>query len=692
MRLRTLWLVALLSACEGAVLGPRSPASGELPSDVPGSGPGGGDELPAVACTPTGPGRAALRRLNTAQLEHALQDLLALPQPVKANLPPELLSPSGYDDDGAYQSAAPELVTGLADVTSAALTLALATPQSPVAPCPGAAVPPLEVPRSSPWVFLDVQGTVTKPVTGPQTTGSWLVFDIPASAVTRGFDTLVLHASATASGGVWPQLQVNFNDVQVVGALTLDSAAQKPYAIALSVAPGMKAKVGLYLKNAATDGSRRAEVVKLELTSRAVAGLDAACVKSAVAKLGRLAFRRDLTTEELDAYAKLSVDAAAEGLDAREAQALSLQAVLLSPHFLFHVMAEHSPDDPAAVHRLSDSELAARLAAFLWVSVPDEALLQAAQRGELGTEAGLRAAVQRMLADPKARRFSDAFAGQWLETRRVADVNRASSVIAEFDAPLRAAMQAETAALFDDVLRRDASPVELLTAPYTFVDARLAAFYGLPAQAGAAPVRVQLDGTHRLGVLTQAAVMTVTSKPDHSSPVGRGVFVLGQLLCDPPGAPPADATMDLTTGPGGEDLSGLSPREQLTKVTSPARCQGCHARINPVGFAFEHFDAVGRWRERDGQFDVDASGELRGVGTFSDPEGLVRLLAEKKRSAIERCVTRHLLTFATGRAVTSADQCTLDTVARGLAEGRGLAGLVADVAASEPFRARAGGN
>lgn len=687
MRRRIVWVVVLLAGCEGQVL--TGPGRAGDPFTVPPAAPVDGAP---VACTPAGPGRAALRRLTTTQVRHALQDVLGLEQPVTAELPPELLSPQGYDGDGAFQTFPPELVVGLLDATQVAITSALATPGAAVSACPGAVVPPLEVAKSSPWVFLDVQGTTTRPVTGAQRVASWLVYDIPPSAVTADYETLVLHATAVQSGGVWPQLQVNFNDVQVVAALSLDSAGPKTYAIPLPVRAGVKAKIGLYLKNAAADGSRSADVTKVELLSRATRGLEPTCVRATVSKLGRLAFRRTLGADELDTYSRLALQAADGGLDPKESLALAVQALLVSPSFLFHAMDEQAPDDATAVHRLSGRELAARLATFLWVSVPDEALLEAAENGALDSEAGVRAQVDRMLADPRARRMSEAFVGQWLQTRGVAEVSRASTVISSFDAPLRQAMQAETAALFHDVLTRDASPVELFTASHTFVDARLAAFYGLPPPVAAGLTRVQLDGVPRRGVLSHASVMTITSKPDHSSPVGRGVFVLGQVLCNPPGSPPQDASMDLSVGPSGEDLSNRSPREQLTAVTSPARCQGCHARINPIGFAFEHFDAVGRWRDRDGAFAIDASGELPGVGRFQDHLGLVDLVGGAQRTQLERCVTKHLLTFAVGRAFASAEQCTIDTLAGTQADARGLKALVAAIATSEPFRARRGGN
>jgi hypothetical protein len=391
------------------------------------------------------------------------------------------------------------------------------------------------------------------------------------------------------------------------------------------------------------------------------------------------AYRRPATHEELTRLLRFVEAAQKNGDGAEEGLKLALQAVLISPHFLFKVELDRGP----GARPVSDFELATRLSYFLWSSLPDEELFRLAASGTLRAGDTLSTQVRRMLRDPKSRALAEEFAGQWLQTRGLKAVTPDPARFPDFDEDLRRAMFRETEVFFDHVVRADRGVLELLDADYTFVNERLARHYGISGVRGDEFRRVSLAGTGRGGVLTQAAVLTVTSNPTRTSPVKRGKWVLENLLGAPPPPPPPGAD-DLK--PAGHDGRPATLRQRLELHRTKAECATCHARMDPLGFGLENFDAVGAWRERDEGQSIDASGTLPDGRSFRGPSGL-RAVLKERADDFRRCLAEKLMTYALGRGLTAADRCTVDRVVRDLRrEEDRFSSLVLAVVQSEPFQ------
>jgi mono/diheme cytochrome c family protein len=391
------------------------------------------------------------------------------------------------------------------------------------------------------------------------------------------------------------------------------------------------------------------------------------------------AFRRPATHEEITRLLRFVEQAQRNGEGPERGLRLALEAVLVSPHFLFRVEPGGRP--------INQYELATRLSYFLWSSPPDEELFRLAAQGTLRRGNTLAAQVRRMLRDPRSRALAEKFAGQWLQTRGLADLTPDPARFPGFDEPLRSAMVRETELFFDHVVRADRSVLDFLDGDYTFVNERLARHYRLPGVTGDGFRRVALAGTPRGGVLTQAGVLAVTSNPNRTSPVKRGRWVLDNLLGAPPPAPPpgADNLKDGHLGGPAETL-----RQRLERHRADPACAVCHAGMDPLGLALENFDAVGAWRDQDGGVPIDASGALPGGESFAGPAGL-RAALTARRDAFARCLAEKLLTYALGRGLNRSDRRAAAEAARTAARHEyRFSALVLAVVHSEPFQARGG--
>jgi len=330
------------------------------------------------------------------------------------------------------------------------------------------------------------------------------------------------------------------------------------------------------------------------------------------------AFRRPATPAELKRFLDLHAQARAKGETYENAIRLVFKAVLVSPHFLFRIEACTAPADQPV--RVSDHDLAVRLSYFLWSSMPDAELLNLAAQGKLAEPAVLEAQVRRLLADPKGRALTDNFAGQWLQLRKLADARPSTAFFPTFTPRLRQAMRDEVALFFDKLREEDRGVLELLDADYTYVNEDLAKHYNLPGVQGPQLRRVALKPEdHRGGLLGMAAILTMTSHTSRTSPTLRGKYILDVIFGEPPPPPPADAgTID-------EKPRGKEPktfRELLAQHASQAACASCHAKIDPLGFGLENFDAVGRFRATAGDAPIDATGSLPGGQSFTGPAEL----------------------------------------------------------------------
>jgi hypothetical protein len=379
-----------------------------------------------------------------------------------------------------------------------------------------------------------------------------------------------------------------------------------------------------------------------------------------IARFAELAYRRPVPPDELERALGVYRLADDHGESFERAVQFALTAVLASPHFLFLVEPEPTRDD----RPLTEYELASRLSYFFWSSMPDEELFREARERTL--RANLRQHVVRMLRDPRSSRFVENFTGQWLQLLRLGGASPDRALFPGFDEPLRAAMKRETEEFFAHVLRENRSILELVDSDYTFVNERLAQHYGLEAVRGDEFRRVALADHRRGGVLTQASVLTLTSNPNRTSPVKRGQWVLQQILGTPPPPPPPDVPkLDETS----HAADAASLRERMELHRAKAECASCHRQMDPLGFALENYDAVGRWRVKDAGFPIDSSGELVGGRKFADIRELKRLLSAAYERKFARCLVENLLTYALGRGLEARDYCTVEEIRKRLVAG-----------------------
>jgi len=402
-----------------------------------------------------------------------------------------------------------------------------------------------------------------------------------------------------------------------------------------------------------------------------------------IAGFANRAFRRPVTRPELDRLMGL-FDGARSGGDNFEASVQqALTAVLVSPQFLFRGELQADPNDPGSVHRINEYALASRLSYFLWSSMPDETLFRLAGDGKL--RRNLDAQVRRMIADPKSRALVDNFAGQWLQLRTMEIITPDPKLFPEFDEDLRRSARLETEMLFENILRQDRPVTDLLDADYTFVNGRLARHYGIPGVDGKDFVKVSLKDTPRAGVLTHASFLALTSNPTRTSPVKRGKWILENILASPPpppppGVPPLEA----------KQLKGTL-RQRMDAHRDNAMCASCHAKMDPIGFAFEHFDAIGRFREKDGTEPIDAAGVLESGESFDGQATLNQVLVRSRRRDFIRCVVEKMFTYALGRGLEYYDRPAVESACARLESG-GLkfSTLIQGVTESVPFQFRRG--
>jgi len=369
--------------------------------------------------------------------------------------------------------------------------------------------------------------------------------------------------------------------------------------------------------------------------------------------------------------------------DSGIARALSL--VLFNPGFLFRVEADPNGVPAGAAYRISDLELASRLSFFLWSSIPDDELLDAAIRGELRRPDVLERQARRMLADPRSTNLASNFAGQWLRLRNLESVSPDVRQYPDFDDNLRQAFRQETELFVDSIVRENRSVFDLLKADYTFLNERLAKHYGIPNVYGSRFRRVTLGpDSKRGGLLRQGSILAVTSYATRTSPVIRGVWVLSNIFGAPPPPPlPNVPALD------GSVPSNLPIRERLSLHRNSPVCANCHRTIDPVGFALENFDAVGRWRDQDGDSGpVDVSGELPGAGEFKGVDGLEQALL-RRPELFAGTLTEKLLTFALGRGVETYDAPAIRKILREAAPDRyRFSSLILGIVKSATFQMR----
>jgi hypothetical protein len=455
---------------------------------------------------------------------------------------------------------------------------------------------------------------------------------------------------------------------------------------ALSVSSLLAEQYAKVAEGIAARATRTPEALaRLAPCARAVtAATEAACARELIARFAPRAYRRPLASGELDELLAFQRAARMQGPDFASSIAAVIEAVLQSPDFLYRV--EHGVPDPRRPdrRRLAGHEVASRLSYLFWGTMPDAALMAAADQGALATEAGVREQAARLLSDPRSRPVIRYFFDHFLPIGGLAHLERDPKRFPSYSAKIGELLRQETQTFLEAGMFATATPwPALLTAPYTYVNEALASYYGTRNVKGTAFQKAEVDTKQRLGLLTQGGVMAGTAHSNETSPVVRGAYVVKHLLCRPIPLPTGDL-LDEIKPP--DPYTGKTARERYAQHSADPACVGCHLLMDPVGLALENYDPVGLWRDRENGVLIDASGSVPGVeGTVSGPTELVRALAGTED--IKSCLAVNWASYAYGRSLGSdADACTREEVERGFAAaGYDLRRLVLSLAQTEDF-------
>ncbi len=646
------------------------------------------------------PGRVVWRRLNRTELGNTWRDLIGTSLGLEADLPADDTG-YGFDNIASVLTLSPLHLELLERATE--LLAAEATRR------------PLTAPLT--FAFEAEVMEMTAQWGGPQ--GEFLIIAssgdvlVPVDLPRAGTWTLSVRAFEQAAGPDHARFAVTA-DQRVLGSFDAVTGQDDPrvYTLEAELPAGATTLAVTYLndyydppgdRNLGVDWIRVTGPAELDDPdampfSRIVlcsdTELDAAdrgCAERTLTAFAERAWRRpDLDDAEARLLALFDT-ARAGGASFLEAVALGLQAAMLAPQAIFRTEFIPAPDAADAAP-LDPYALASRLSYFLWSTMPDDALFAAAANGDLGTDAGLRAQISRMLADPRAEALTRNFAGQWLHIRDIDNIFPDPWAFPEFDEALREAMREELHAFFRTFVGGERDMLELLTATDTRLDRRLAEHYGLEAQApsGATDGDVfaaSLDGTGRKGILGKAGLMAALSTPFRTSLVRRGKWVLSQLLCTAPRPPPPGVEGLIETTPEGEGPMTLREKMELHK-TEPS-CISCHQAMDPIGFALENFDGIGAWRDMEDGLPIDNRGELSGGRVFHGPGELADILAVDPR--LPACMAEKMFIYALGRGVRAEDTPHLDAITAAFeASGRRMEALVAAIATSPAFRLQSG--
>lgn len=426
-----------------------------------------------------------------------------------------------------------------------------------------------------------------------------------------------------------------------------------------------------------------ASKVVLEVPSK---GAEGAAAREFLRSFVRRAYRRPVMVDEIERLAKLVETAMLQGQTFLPAIKLAIQAVLISPSFLYRESYWPEPQSTNTPSPIDEHTLASRLSYFLWSRPPDDLLMSAADEGRLRQT--LDDHVQRMLRHANAQALTRNFAGQWLQLRKLDSLSPDTNTFAAFDPELRAAMQRETEQVFSHMIEHDRSLLELIDADYTYLNDRLARHYGIDGIEGAQFRRVPLQDRRRGGIITHASFLTLTSNPTRTSPVKRGKWILENLLGSPPPPPPPDVP-ELSEAK--EAILSGTLRQRMEQHRANPLCASCHALMDPLGFAFENYDGIGAWRVQDGAFTVDASGRLPSGETFEGVAQMKDILLRQKDQFI-KCLSERMLTYALGRGLEPYDQCAIEAISKKIRRNDyTFSSLVLGVVHSVPFQMRRGG-
>lgn len=682
-------------------------------------------ELDRAAASHPNPGRPTIHRLNRAEYSNAIRDLLALDIDPGASLPPDD-SGYGFDNIADVLSLSPVLIERYMSVSRNVARLAVGDinvkPQidifAPVKEVRAASKGGPKIPRNErisdnlPFdsagglsiqytfpVDAEYEFKIKLPAPAPgfgetaAPVGQSLDLRIPVKAGVHQVGVTFMRSSAVpeilpvltaARGGgrgATPAPQTAHLD------LRLDGARLKLYDVAeVGNAPSFNELSigGPYNVIGAGDSPSRQRIFVCKPAS---AKDDDPCARRIMSTLGRRAYRRPFTEADLKPLMGFYANARQNGGSFDNGIEMALRAMLVSPDFLFRVERDPAGAAPGSVHKVNSYEMASRLSFFLWSSIPDDELLKLAGEGKLQNEKVIEQQVARMLDDPKSKAFVSNFAGQYLYLRNLSMMKPDPDEYPEYDNSLRHAFETETQMFFNSIVRENRPVTELLDAKYTFVNQRLAEFYGIPNVYGPQFRRVDLTDPNRGGILGQGSLLTVTSYPNRTSVVQRGKWVLENLLGTPPPPPPPNVP---SLDPHGKD-GKMSMRQAMEMHRANPVCASCHSRMDPIGFALENFDGVGQWRDKDpgSGTPIDSSGKLPDGTTFNGAAGLKHLLLTQHRDEFISTFTEKLMTYALGRGLESYDRPAVRAIMRDAAKQNDtIPALIESIVKSPQFQMR----
>jgi hypothetical protein len=673
------------------------------------------DALDRDAAAHPNPGRTTVHRLNRAEYSNAVRDLLALDIHPGDRLPVDD-SGYGFDNVGDVLSVSPSLLERYLIVSRQVSRLAVGDPatqpeEEDFTPIEARRAGGVRKPRNervsddlpfdssggiafSYYFPLDAEYTLRmKMAREAGDDGQPLRYEmrVPVKAGLRTVGVTYLRESAEPEMAAPPLRNLFAPPVPVPSLpaemdVRLDGIRLKRFEVPhTGNLPPQVTDVFVAGPYNATGRGDTLSRARLFVCRPASAQAEESCARKILATVGRRAFRRPVNDSDIRPLLAFYRTGRREG-DFDHGIEKALQAILVSPDFLFRV--EHDPAGlaPCTVYRLSDVELASRLSFFLWSSIPDDELLGLAEQKRLHTPVTMQRQIQRMLADPRSQALISNFAGQWLDLRNLALAKPDQEVFPEFDEALRQSFLEETNLFLTSVLREDRSVLDLLDAKYTFLNQRLAEHYGIPNIYGSQFRRVTLTDPNRWGLLGQGSILTVTSYPNRTSVVQRGKWILENLLGTPPPPPPPNVP---PLQAHNHDGRLLTLREQMEQHRTDPVCASCHARMDPLGFALENYDGVGKWRAREAGAVIDASAKLPDGTQFTGPAGLKLALLNGRRDEYLQTVTEKLLMYALGRGLEYYDKPAVRAIVR--EAGRDnfrISSLITAIVTSTPFQMR----
>ena len=645
------------------------------------------DELDRAAAAHPNPGRPTIHRLNRTEYSNAVRDLLALDIKPGAMLPPDDTG-YGFDNIGEVLSLAPVLIERYMSVARTVSRLALGDealkPESvefrppknsrrrerssddlPFDSAGGLSVS-YRFPLDAEYV-VRIKLAPAAGFDGPQETNS-LELRLPVEAGTRkvgvtfprqeAFPELIAGGMRGAAPAKVTQ-QSPTPSPALFADLRLDGARLKSYDLPEGAAPALISMTISGPYDIAGPGDTPSRD-KIFICRPAAAKDEEPCAEKIISTLAHRAFRRPISDSDVKPLLAFYERGRRDGTFENGVE-MALRAMLVSPDFLFRIERDPAGLASGSVYRVNDYELASRLSFFLWSSIPDDELLNLAKQGKLGEPAVLSEQVSRMLDDGRSKSLESNFAGQWLYLRNLAQVKPDPDDFPEFDFSLRQSFERETELFFSEILRSDRPVTDLLDSKFTFVNQRLGEHYGISDVYGSQFRRIAVTDPNRGGLLGQGSILTVTSYPNRTSVVQRGKWILENLLGAPPPPPPPEVP---NLKPHGEDGSLLTMRQQMEQHRSNAVCAACHSRMDPLGFALENYDGVGKWRAKDAGHVIDASGKLPDGTQFNGMPGLRQLLLTSRREDFVQTVAERLLTYALGRGLETYDRPAVRRIVR----------------------------